>query len=125
MVENDDVVTDLRVANADAPMDLAAAADDGASLERDARMNDRVGSDLDVPIDERRCRIFQRDTGGHERCRLGVANDTADLCQFGAAVDAANLVGICDTHGLDVVALRSVDADEIRQVIFILHVFRE
>src|SRR5262245_1187927 len=105
MIQDDDVVPYLGVAYPDATVNFATLADDRVSLETDARMNDGVGSDFDVSVDERRRRVLERDAGGHQRCSFRLPDDAADLGQFGPAVDAANLVFVSHPDRLDVAAL--------------------
>ena len=78
----------------------------------------------DVAIDVGRRRILDRDARRHQLRVLLLSHDAAHCRQLGAAVDAANLVGVCDGDGFDRRPALPVDRDEIGQVILALRVFR-
>ena len=110
------------VDDARARVDLARAADSGLAFDEDARVNHRVGADLDPRIDVRRGRIDQRDAGGHQFLVLLLSDHRADLGELGAAVDAANLARMLDCECRDGAAAAPVDPDEIGQVVLALGV---
>ena len=122
VVEHGDAVANPRVHDPDTAVNLAAVADRRPGLERHARVDDRVDADRHVAIDVGRGGIFNRHPGGHQRCVLGVSHDATHCRELDAAVDAPNLVGIRDGHGLDGEAAVAENGYEIRQVIFLLGV---
>ena len=123
MVQDRDIVADSGIADAHARVNLASGADDRLPFDRDPGVDDGVGADLHIAIDERGRGIFNRHAGRHERGHFRLAHDAADRSQLGAAVDAPNFVGIHHGDGLDAAALRAVDGDEIGQVVLVLRVF--
>ena len=85
-------------------------------------MDDGVLPDRDVAIDVGRRRILDRDTGRHQLLVLLLSHDSAHCRELGAAVDAANLVGIRDGDGFDDAPSLAENRHEVGQIVFALGV---
>src|SRR5207244_1166154 len=104
-------------------MQLAPAADSCSTLQRDARMDDGVGADVDSLIDIGRRGIFNRDARRHELRVFLLPHQPAHLRQLLAAVDSPYFVGVLHGHRRHYLSAPAINVDEIRQVIFALGVF--
>ena len=122
VVSHTHAIADRRVDDARAGVDFAGRADLRRALEKDARIDHRVGPDDDVGVDVGGRGIDQRDAGGHQLFVLLLADHGGDLCKFGTAVDAADFVGALDRPGRDRALLFAIDRDEIGQVVLALFV---
>ena len=105
-------------------MNFTGAADSRLTFEMHARVNHCVGTDLHVGVDICGGRIFNRDPGSHQLFVLRLSHDAAYLCQLGAAIDAAHLVGVFERHRFHDPPLAAVGPDQIRKIVLPLSVFR-
>ena len=69
-------------------MDRHILPNDGISIDLDRRIDDRIGADLHVIIDERARRIDERDALRHERFAFAAPHDMVDPGQVLPGVDS-------------------------------------
>ena len=100
--------------DADAGVNLTRLTDFRPPLEVHARMYDCIGANNDPLVDVRRCGILNRHAGCHELFVLFLFHDSARFCQFGPAVDTANLVRILEQDRLDVEFPPAIGRNQIR-----------
>ena len=85
-------------------------------------MDDRVRPHHDGLVDVGRGGILDRHSRGHQLGVLLLSHDAAHFRELLTAVDAAKLIGVVESQGVDDTPVLAVEADQIGQIVLVLHV---
>jgi hypothetical protein len=117
-----DVVADPARLDHAAGLQVHSAPDPRRALDHTARLDQRVGSDLDVHIDVGRRGIDDRDTGGHHAVQRALAHARFGSRKLGARVHPERFVGVGKHQALDAAAVADCELDDRGQVELALRV---
>ena len=101
-----------------------AAPDRRAAEEVGPGVDDRVPPDLDAPVDVRRRRILDRDSGQHKTLEQPAAHGAVDEGQLDARVDAETELGVFGRAGRDAMAGVDQQVHDVGEVELALVVVR-
>src|SRR5207247_10200207 len=108
---------DLRSGYSCKRVDCDVLADDSLTINLNRRMNDGIGTNLNVRIDKRRVRIDNRDTLSHQHLALSAAHHAIDLRQFLARVDAKDFFYRLDLKRADSFPLGAQLGDHVAELV--------